>query len=85
MIDTFLGLPDTVQLGWVLIALSLIVLIVAALYRARTNYRVRRAAARASLIHSIRSHPAGSRNVIIPMERTRHIDRAGFDWTSDKL
>ena len=44
----------------------------------------KRARDRATLVRSIRNHPAG-RNVLITPENTRNRDRAGYDWTSDIL
>jgi len=45
--------------------------------------RARREARRVNRIHSIRNHPAGrAMNQPRVLEATRHLDRAGTDWTS---
>jgi hypothetical protein len=52
------------------------------------NYRRRKQEERArALVRSIIAHPAGKGRVNQPrvLEATKHIDRPGWDWTSDKL
>lgn len=66
-----------VVLGFIFIILAVIAL---------TSHmrRVRMRRARVALIRSVLSHPAG-RDLPRVLEDTRHLDRPGFDWTSDKL
>lgn len=47
----------------------------------------KRAARRAALVRSVAAHPAGKalNTWNPPTEKTRHIDRPGWDWTSATL
>lgn len=63
-----------------------LILVVLILVAAFVTHRVRvhRRQARADLLRSLRAHPAGFNHPRV-QEKTRHLDRPGFDWTSDTL
>lgn len=63
-----------------------LILVVLILVFAFITHRVRvhRRQARADLLRSLRAHPAGFGRPRV-QEKTRHLDRPGFDWTSDTL
>lgn len=73
------NISSQIVFGFIILVVAALVALIVIMSRIRAA-RARRV--RAQLFRSLRAHPSFPRPA---QERTRHLDLAGFDWTSDKL
>ena len=70
---------------------TLVIFVILTLIAVAVSTIVKRARAkrRASFVRAVKAHPAGKALALNswnpPTEKTRHMDRPGWDWTSDTL